>query len=305
MSLILHVERYVELNRKLGYKYAEHERVLREYAEFATASGDGWTRSDRIVNWAGKAPSPHRASRRLHIVRQFALSLHAEDARHEVPARDAVGRQIQSRPSPHLLTRAQVRHVMDAALLLPTRDPITPYTWHYLIGLMAATGMRRSEALSLHLSDITPDGLLVRESKFRKSRLLPLHQDTSRALDDYVAIRNRLGGPGEHLFVLATGKPPAGATVTRVFLRLLRQLGFRGRPGEPGPRLHDLRHSFCAWSLESLGGDEDPGRHMLALATYVGHAKVTNTYWYLKATPPLLRRIAERAERAQVERRQP
>ena len=304
MSLILHVERYVELNRKLGYQFAEHERLLRQYAEFAAAFGDEWIRRDRIIDWASKATSPHTASLRLLTARNFALSLHAEDARHEVPPRDAVGRRNPSRPSPYLLTRAQVRQVMDAALSLPTRDPIAPYTWHYLFGLMAVTGMRRSEALGLRLSDITSDGLLVRESKFRKSRLLPLHEGTWRALDEYVAIRKRLGGPGDHLFVLATGKPPAGATATRAFLRLLRQLGLRGKPGEPGPRLHDLRHSYCVWVLESLDGEEDSTRHMLALSTYVGHAKLANTYWYLKATPPLLRRIAEQAERAQMGRMQ-
>ena len=305
MSLILQVKRYVEFNRKLGYKFSGPERLLREYVEFAMTFGDRWTRSDRMVAWASKATSPSRASLKLRTARSFALWLHAEDARHEVPPRDAVGRPIQSRPSPHLLTRTQVREVMNAALSLPSRDPIAPYTWHYLFGLMAVTGMRRSEALALRLSDITPDGLLVRESKFRKSRLLPLHDDTSRALDDYVSIRMRLGGPGDHLFVVAKGKPPAGETATRVFLRLLRQLGLRGQPGQPGPRLHDLRHSFCAWSLESLDDEDDPSRYMLALATYVGHSNVSNTYWYLKATPPLLRRIAKRAERAQTGRTQP
>ena len=304
MSLVLQVERYVELNRKLGYKFAENERLLLEYAEFATAFGDQWTLSDRIIDWASQGSSPNRASIKLQIARNFALSLHAEDARHEVPPRGAVGRRNPSRPSPYLLTRAQVRQVMDAALSLPTRDPIAPYTWHYLFGLMAVTGMRRAEALALRLSDITPDGLLVRESKFRKSRLLPLHEDTWRALDEYVAIRKRLGGPGDHLFVLATGKPPAGATATRAFLRLLRQLGLRGKPGEPGPRLHDLRHSYCVWALDSLGDDEDPSRHMLALSTYLGHSRLANTYWYLKATPPLLRRIAAKAERAQMGRTQ-
>ena len=98
MSLILHVERYVELNRTLGYKFADNERVLREYAEFATAFGDEWTRSDRIIDWASKGTSPNRASRKLQIARNFALSLHAEDARHEVPPSEAVGRRSPSRP---------------------------------------------------------------------------------------------------------------------------------------------------------------------------------------------------------------
>ena len=302
MSLILHVERYVAFNRKLGYSFAENERQLLNYARFAMAFGDERTRSDRIIDWASAASSSNAAARRLQTARKFALSLHGEDERHEVPPKGAVGRRTLNRPSPYILTRGQVRQVMDAALRSASRDPVVPYTWHYLFGLLAVTGMRRSEALALRLSDITPDGLVIRQSKFRKSRLLPLHKDSRRALDEYVAIRERLGVPGEHLFVLASGKPPAGETASRAFVRFLRQSGLRGGPGEPGPRLHDLRHSYCAWVLESFDNEKDTSRQMLALSTYAGHSNLANTYWYLKATPPLLRRIAGQAEQAQAGR---
>ena len=304
MSLILHVERYVTFNRRLGFSFKDHERHLLDYARFAMAFGDERTRSDRIIDWASAASSPNVAAERLRIARRFALSLHAEDECHEVPPQGAVGRRKLNRPSPYILTRGQVRQVMDAALRSSGRDPVMPYTWHYLFGLLAVTGMRKSEALALQLSDITPDGLVIRQSKFRKSRLLPLHKDTRRALDEYVAIRKRLGISGNHLFVLASGKPPAGETATRAFLRFLRQLGLRGEPGEPGPRLHDLRHSYCAWVLESFDNEKDTSRQMLALSTYAGHSNLASTYWYLKATPPLLRRIAGQAEQAQAGRAQ-
>lgn len=301
MSLIRHVERYVKLKRNLGYGYVEEERMLLRYAQFAMGFGDEWTRSDRIIEWASSASSPNAMASRLRTARKFALSLHAEDERHEVPPSGAVGR-LKARPSPYLLTRGQVRQVMDAALRSPGRDPLAPHTWHYLFGLLAVTGMRRSEALALRLSDMTPDGLVIRQSKFRKSRLLPLHEDTWRALDEYVAIRRRLGVPGDHLFVLSSGRPPAGGSATRAFLRFLRQLGLRGVPGEPGPRLHDLRHSYCTWALESFDIEKDPSTQMLALSTYAGHSNLALTYWYLKATPPLLRRIAGQAEQAQTGR---
>ena len=302
MSLIRRVERCIEFNRCLGCRYVQQERMLLQYAEFAMGFGDEWTRSDRIIEWASSVSSPNAAANRLRTAGKFALSLHAEDERHEVPPSAAAGRRMLNRPSPCLPTRGQVRRVMDAALRSPSRDPIAPHARHCLFGLLAATGMRRSEALALRLSDLTSDGLIVRESKFRKSRLLPLREDTWRALDDYVAVRKQLGAPGDHLFVLSSGKPPASDSATRAFLRFLRRLGLRGAPGEPGPRLHDLRHSYCARVLESFDIEQDPGTQMLALSTSAGHSSLAHTCWYLKATHPLLRRIAGQAEQAQTGR---
>lgn len=302
--LIEHVTRYVELHRSLGYKYVQQERMLLNYARFASSEGDIWIRSDRVIQWCRQTISVGQARIKFATVRHFAEFLHAEDERHEVPPRDAFGRMTKARPSPHLLTREQVRQVMNAALRARPAGTITPLTWHYLFGLMAVTGLRVSEAVALRLADITPDGLIVRDSKFGKSRLLPLHDSTHAALDKYLAVRRRVFISNDHLFVLATGKPPAIRTAYGAFVRLLQQLGLRGEWGTPGPRLHDLRHSFCAWSLEGMQLGDEGGRSMLALSTYLGHSCIENTYWYLKATPVLLRRISEMAEHAQTGRTQ-
>ena len=302
--LIEHVARYVELHRGLGYKYVEQERTLLNYARFASSEGDKWTRSDRIVEWCRQAASVDRARRKFGVVRHFAEFLHAEDEHHEVPPQHAFGRMTNARPSPYLLTREQVRQVMMAALLTRPAGTLTPLTWHYLFGLMAVTGLRVSEAVALRLVDINADGLIVRDSKFGKSRLLPLHDSAQAALDKYLAVRRRVFRSNDHLFVLATGKPPGAGSAYGAFVRLLRQLGIRGERGTPGPRLHDLRHSFCAWSLEGMQLGDEGGRSMLALSTYLGHSCIENTYWYLKATPVLLRRISEMAEHAQTRRTQ-
>ena len=124
--LIEHVARYVELHRRLGYKYVDQERTLLNYARFASSEGDRWTRSDRIVEWCRQAASVDRARRKLGVVRDFAEFLHAEDERHEVPPQHAFGRMTNARPSPYLLTREQVRQVMKAALLTRPAGTLTP-----------------------------------------------------------------------------------------------------------------------------------------------------------------------------------
>ena len=238
---------------------------------------------------------------RLGTLRRLAVWLHAEDGRHEVPPRHVPDRKMPRRPTPHLMTCDQIKWIMDAALLLRPAGSITPLTYHYLIGLLAVTGLRRSEALNLRLADSTDDGLMIRETKFRESRLVPLHASTRNALDRYLSVRNRFGGLDDHLFVLATGRPPGPHAVTRTFIKLARRIGLRSEVSRtPGPRLHDLRHSFCVRSLDAaVAPDRDSvNRHMLALTTYVGHAEAAHTYWYLEATPPLLRQIAQAAEHA-------
>ena len=302
MSLAHDAKRYIEIHRRLGYRYDRENRWLAEYAEFATEAGDRWIRIESVMEWISMSSSREQSVRKLRLMRNFAVWMRAEDDRHQVPPRDAFGRHKKNGPSPHLLTRAQIRQVMDAALSLRPAGTITPYTWHYLFGLLAVTGLRVSEALALLLTDITPDGLLVRETKFRKSRLVPLHKTTSDALGNYLKLRERVGSLDNHLFVLSTGKPPGPGAPYRMFVSLLRRLNLRGGVGESGPRLHDLRHSFSVYSLETIPEGRNESTHLMALATYLGHTSPDNTYWYLKPTPPLMQRIADAAEQAHIER---
>ena len=298
MSLISEVDRYVKLKRALGYKFVDIERMLRSYARFAAERGDESVRAATAIEWASQAPSPERSCVKLRVVRAFAVALHAEDKLHELPPRNIFGKQRARRRSPRLLTTEQIRDLLDAALSMPPAGSITPRTWHYMFGLMAATGLRVSEAAALRVSDITPDGLLIRQTKFRKSRLVYIHPTVRNALDDYLAIRRRTGGSDDHLFVLSSGRPPTPGYACQAFRRIARKAGLRAGSGTPGPTPHDLRHGFAVRSLEQLDDKEDPGRHMLALSTYLGHVSVSGTYWYLEATPALLGRIARATERA-------
>lgn len=300
MTMIKHAERYVGLKRHLGFRYHKQSQVVRAYARHATASGDRFVRSARVIEWAAKTSSVQFARERLRQLRDFALWLRAEDERHEVPPRHALGRPQRVRPAPYVLTSAEIGRLMDAALQLPPAGTITPHTFRFAIGLIASTGLRRSEAASLRLSDITADGLIVRETKYRKTRLVVLHDSTWKALERYLELRRGCETRDDHLLVLKSGRPTTGDYLSTIFLKLTRDAGLRGGKGEPGPTLHSLRHSFATRALEraDLPDRDSVSRHMLALSTYLGHGSVEATYWYHEATPTLLRSIASAAEEA-------
>ena len=201
------------------------------------------------------------------------------------------------RRTPHIYRADEVTRLMRAAAQLEPADSIKPLMYSTLLGLLAATGMRISEALALRLEDVTADGLIVRQTKFHKSRLVPLHDTTRRRLDEYLSVRVRLGVLEGALFVSNAGTAPAYSTVVAIFLRLARSIGLRGEAGQPGPRVHDLRHTFAVRSLEQCRHHREAvARHIVALSTYLGHAHVTDTYWYLHATPILMGQIAEAGE---------
>ena len=171
-------------------------RRLADYAAYAEARGDSFVRSSTVLDWASTTPSPRQAQVKLRYVCDLASVLHADDERHEVPNRDALGKARSRRPSPHLLSVTEIRRIMDAALELPPAGSITPLTFHYILGLIAATGLRRSEATSLLLTDLTADGLLIRKAKFGKRRLVPLDGSVHRSMDAYLRERKRCGGLG-------------------------------------------------------------------------------------------------------------
>jgi integrase len=287
--------RYVDLHRSLGFKFRIQHSLLRNFVAFAEAQGDELVRVDRVLAWAAQAPSPPQRRNRLLTVRRFALAMQAEDARHEVPAADALGHGRFERRIPHIYRPDEIARLIQAAAQLQPAGSIRPLMYSTLFGLLAATGI--SEALALRLEDITADGLIIRQTKFQKSRLLPLHETTRRALDKYLSARARLGTLDGALLVSTTGKALSYNTVMAVFLRLARSIGLRGGPGRSGPRIHDLRHTFAVRSLEQCRHDREAvARHIVALSTYLGHAHVTDTYWYLHATPIMMGQIAEAGE---------
>ena len=291
------MERYIQLRQSAGFKLANESLMLRSFIAAAERHGDQHIRTDRVLNWAGQAPSSAQRYRRLNAVRHFAQALQAEDDRHQVPPRTAFGNARHRRPPPYIFSQDEVAKLIEAAGRLKPTGSIRPMMFATLFGLLAATGLRISEALRLRLQDITVDGLMILETKFNKSRLVPLHDTVRAALERYLVVRTRTATSTDALFVGINGKAPGYRGVKDVFVRLVTVMGLQQARNGGLPHIHDLRHTLAVRSLEQFRGDRNAiSRHMTALSTYLGHTKVTDTYWYLEATPVLLGQIAEAAE---------
>jgi integrase len=291
------IEEYIDLRRTAGFKFNVQSRLLKSFAAFAVERGDEFVRTDRVIEWAIQAPSPAQKRDRLLTVRRFALHIRAEDSRHEVPASDALGRGQWKRPVPRIFAPDEIRRLMTAAAEMGPAGSIRPLTMTTLVGLLAATGLRISEALALHTDDVTDDGLIVRQTKCQKSRLVPLHDSVRLAMERYLVARRKQELTGTSLFVFATGRTPAYGTVAAIFRRLVRSINLKGGSFQNRPRIHGLRHTFAVRSLEQCSHDRSVvTSHMVALSTYLGHTYVGSTYWYLEATPILMKQIAEAGE---------
>jgi integrase/recombinase XerD len=233
-------------------------------------------------------------------VRPFARYVAASEPRTEIPPLGLLGPSHRRLP-PHIYSREEIAALLRAAAALSPIGGLRPRTYTTLFGLLVSTGLRISEALRLAQADVdlAAGVLTVRETKFRKTRLVPLHPSASRALGRYAAQRDRVHRqpPQPTFFLSEAGRPLAYSTVRTTFLRLRQALGWC-RPGHRSPRIHDARHTFACHCLQRWYQDgADVDQHLLALSTYLGHAKVSDTYWYLTATPGLLGTPAARFER--------
>lgn len=288
MSLI---DDYLKVRRAAGFQLRVTEGLLRDFARAAVAAGDTQVRTLTAIEWAAQAPSVRQRQRRLRTVALFAEHARAEDPAQEVPSADVFSTP-RLRRIPHIYSPQEIIGFITEAERLGPVGSLRPATFSTLFGLIAACGLRVSEALALHLDDLTVDGVIVRRTKFRKSRLVPVHESTRRALDGYLARRLAVVTNSRHLFISTRGRRLAYSTTIATFLAVAREVGLRGDPGTSGPRLHDLRHTFAVRALESCPRD-DVARHIQALSTYLGHARLADTYWYLHATPQLMTGIAD------------
>jgi integrase/recombinase XerD len=288
------VHTYLELRRATGFKLQEVERHLHHFVEFATERGDFLVKRQTVMDWVmGATKSKGQRIIRLKNMTRFALFARAEDGRHEIPPDSFFGRRKQ-RPTPFIYSQDDITRLVQAAAGLGPPGSLRPHTFSTLFALLAVTGLRISEALALRLDEVTPDGLVIRDTKFHKSRLVPLHETARKALDQYIQRRQRIAGASSRLFVSRLGKSLSYGQVYYVFRQLLKTIGLDSGVLPHRPRVHDLRHSFAVRALQACPEGRDyVGRHMLALSTYLGHTGVSNTYWYLQATPQLMRDIAD------------
>lgn len=293
--LIAHVERYLLLRQTLGYKLRDKAGNLRTFARFAADKGKTHVCVATAMEWAAGAPSAYARHIRLRDVAQLASFLHAEDPAHEIPS-DRL-HVPKRRLLPYIYAPEEIVRLIGAAKRLRESYPLRRQVYAMMLGLIAATGLRISEALDLRLADVLPDGVLqIRRAKFGKSRLLPLHPTVVTALGSYLEERRQLAVPDDHVFLSAGNRRIHSTLANYTFRRICRLAGIvpaRPRP----PRIHDLRHTFATRVLERCSMQREAvARHFVALSTYLGHANIGNTYWYLEATPELMTDIAVAAE---------
>lgn len=293
-------EEYLQLRRSLGHKLAEAHRLLPRFVAYLDATGTATITIEAALAWAqppevdpATSVSPHR----MTIVRGFARHMAGIDARTEVPPLGLVPSRQRWRP-PFIYSPTDLAALMAAARSIRWRLPAA--THETVIGLLAATGMRVGEAIRLDRADVNwADGvLLVRKSKFGKSRQVPVLASTLDALKRYAEVRDGLcqKPATPSFFVSVRGTRVIYAVVQQVFRRLCDITGV-GVGSASRPRVHDLRHSFAVATL--LGwyrAGEDVEVWLPTLSTYLGHRDPRSTYWYLSAAPELLALAAGRLE---------
>jgi integrase/recombinase XerD len=244
---------------------------------------------------------PAQWALRLRVVRAFACYRSGEDPATEIPPPGLLPfRPLRARP--YLYSTKEIRQLLKAAQNMPATYSLKPYTYYCLFGLLALTGLRISEALNLQGKDVDwSEGVLtIHGAKFGKSRLIPLHPSALRVLAAYAKRRNRFLGEKRilYFFVSSWGTRLNRSYVSRMFRDLSRQIGLRAASASHGPRLHDFRHRFAVHTLVRLyrkGADVE--RCLPILSTYLGHAHVTDTYWYLTSTPELRGAAGKRMEK--------
>lgn len=294
------IERYIAVRRSAGHAFVRGARQLRLYGQFAETCGDTHVRTPTVLEWAAAASSPLARHVRMRHVVQFARFQHAEDEHYEVPPRDAFVAHWR-RPLPYIYSSNEIAALLAAAgkLRLSHKYPLRREIYRTLIGLIAVTGLRRSEALDLRLEDVSLDGVLtIRCTKFRKSRLVPLHPTAADALRGYLALRLRGAVEDDHLFLSASDGRIESSVANTTFNRMLKLANIAPTRAKR-PRIHDLRHTFATRALERCPADRRAiARQFVALSAYLGHVKMSATHWYLEATPELMTDIATAAEAA-------
>jgi integrase/recombinase XerD len=296
-----HVDDYLRLRRALGFKLERHGRILPQLVAYLEAADASTVTSELAISWA-RLPAgahPRHWAARLSIARGFAAYMQTLDPATEIPPADVFAVRYR-RPTPYLWSQQDICRLLEAARGL--RPPLRAASVETLFGLLAVTGMRVGEAVALERDDVDLDGgvITIREqaAKLERARLVPLHPTAVAALDRYTTARERpCQRPRSSAFFLSgAGAALDRSEVTKTLRKITIALGLR--TATVHPRTHDLRHSFAVstligWQRSGVPIDE----RIVALSTYLGHVSPADTYWYLTATPELMRLAAQRLDR--------
>ena len=295
---------YLVVRRALGTQLREPGQSLGHFVKFLESEGQEFITTEIALRWVRQSVGvqPATWARRLTMVRRFAAWLSAFDPRTQVPPRGILEARHR-RNKPHIFTDQEIELLMAEAARLHSPTGLRALSHVTLIGLLAATGLRPGEALALDVHDVDlRNGVLaIRQTKFGKSRFVPLEDSTRGAIAQYALRRDKLcPRPRTAAFLVSeSGKRLDGSVVRRNFAKISCDVGLResseGRRLGRGPRLQDFRHSFATRKLlEWYRAGLEVHKEMPKLTTYLGHADIAHTYWYIEAVPELLQLATER-----------
>lgn len=294
---------FIELRQSLGYQIRTLVTFLAHFDRYVVMTGycDAWLSRNLVEGWVASTAllKPSSRAHRLYVMRALGHYLAQTHPQTYVPGPIA-GPPRTSTFRPHIYTAAEIQSLLNEAARLTPVGSLRPLTFVTLLSLLYCTGLRISEALALRLADVDLDAgvLLIRDSKFRKTRAAPLAPDATRALTAYADARRRFRhrlDPDAPFFVNEWRRGCSYAVVIATFLGIARRTGIRGKPGTPGPRIHDLRHTFAVHRL--LGWYRDGGdvqARLPLLTTYLGHVCLVSTQVYLHIAAELLQLAAQR-----------
>jgi len=295
------LDQYLELRRSLGFKLSAAGSLLRSFVAFMEERGAGVITAALAVEWATQPSTcgPKRSAERLSCVRHFAEFLSAFEPRTEIPSRDLLPYPPVRRNPPYLFSPIEIAQLLKAAKGLRSRRGLNGSTYATLFGLLAVTGMRVGEAVALDLEDLDFENLLlhVRHAKFGKSRWVPIHPTTRKALLVYKRKRDRLfPHAGPHFFVSEWGRRFSVSRARHALRLLCERAGI-----DPGGRRlspHSFRHGFAVRTITNwYEQNEDAETRLPVLSTFMGHNDPASTYWYLSATPELLALVTAKMDR--------
>lgn len=303
------MEGYLAMRQAAGYRYHLERPRLLEFIDFVIERGQlDPIRAQAAIDWACSSCRQGRfaagkfgRAERLGVVRRFLKYLQISYPNTEAPPYGVL--DAGHRPAPYLFSETDIARLLQAASQAPPRNGLRPHTLHTLLGLLASTGLRIGEAMGLTIADVRldaePPHLFIREAKFRKSRLVPLHSTTVAKLREYAARCRKLGFVSRDtpFFVSEKGPHPTSQRIRLWFWRLTKELEMRPADGKRWACLHSFRHTFAVSRLkEWYRQGADINTLLQHLSVYLGHVRPQDTYWYLTATPELLGTAAERFE---------
>jgi integrase len=290
---------YLAVRRSLGYKLERPEKLLGQFITHLEDAGAETVTTGQALTWATlPGGDAYWHAYRLSVVRGFAIYLHTIDPATQVPPAGLIPARPH-RATPYLYSGTDIANLIAAAASL--RFPLRVATYQTLIGLLAVTGMRVGEAIGLDRADLDlANGVItVRQAKFGKTRLLPLHPTTADALRGYLRLRDRLHPrpSTKAVFISPAGTRLLYCNVHATWKLLTARAGLKPRSASCRPRIHDLRHSFAVRSLlDAYAAGQDSQARLAVLSTYMGHADPSHTYWYLSAAPELLALVGQRLD---------